>query len=140
MEKEFDLNNSFQQIKIAVLIAIIIGLVTSGFFLIIEKQSYSAIYLVPNSIIHNPDDNTVLYIYGVKLSDSTKKVDYTLDTYVDDNFINTKEFTLNNGETLEERVMTVLPTDEHYPKKITLTLKTDSKYESVHFWIDNSTL
>lgn len=140
MEKEFDLNNSFQQIKIAVLIAIIIGLVTSGFFLIIEKQSYSAIYLVPNSIIHNPDDNTVLYIYGVKLSDSTKKVDYTLDTYVDDNFINTKEFTLNSGETLEERVMTILPTDEHYPKKINLTLKTDLKYESVHFWIDNSTL
>jgi hypothetical protein len=140
MEKEFDLNNSFQQIKIAVLIAIIIGLVTSGFFLIIEKQSYSAIYLVPNSIIHNPDDNTVLYIYGVKLSDSTKKVDYILDTYVDDNFINTKEFSLNNGETLEERVMTVLPTDERYPKKITLTLKTGSKYESVHFWINNSTL
>jgi hypothetical protein len=140
MIKDFELHNNFQQIKIAVIIAIIFGLILSVFLLVSEKESYSAIYFVPNSIIHNLDDDTVLYIYGVTLSDSTKKVDYTLDTYVDNNLIKTKEFSLNTGETLEERVRILLPSNGDYPKKITLILNTGSKSESIHFWINNSTL
>ena len=137
MVKDFELKNNFQQIKIAVIIAIIFGLITSVFFLVSEKESYSAIYFVPDSIIHNPDDNSVLYIYSVTLSDSSKKVDYILDTYVDSNLIKTKEFSLNNGETLEERARIVLPPDGNSSKKITLTLKTGSKSESIHFWVNN---
>jgi len=140
MASEFDLSDNFQQIKIAVLIAIIFGLLISGFFLMIEKESYSAIYLVPNSIIHNPDDNSVLFIYGVTLSESPKKVDYILDTYVDEKLIKSKEFSLNNGETLEEREKITLPADKNFPEKISLILKTDSKSESIHFWINNSTI
>jgi len=140
MAIDYEIQNDYQQIKIAIIIAIILGLVTSVFFLVIQKESYSAIYLVPNSIIHNPSDNTVIYSYGVTLSDSQKIVNYTLDTYIDDELIKTKQFSLNNGETLEERVKTVLSADANYPKKITLTLNADSKSESVHFWITNTTL
>jgi hypothetical protein len=138
MVAEFKIHHNYQQIKIAVLIAIIIGLVTSGFFLAIQKESYSAIYILPNSIIHNPDDNTLLYAYGITSSE-TQKMDYTLDTYVNDNLVNTKQFSLNKGETLEERVKTALPADAQYPEKITLLLKTGSSSESVHFWISNTT-
>jgi hypothetical protein len=140
MEKDFELQNNFQQIKVAVIIAIIIGLVTSVFFLVSEKESYSAIYFVPDSIIHNPDDHSVLYIYAVTLSDSSKKVDYIVDTYIDNSLIKTKEFSLNNGETLEERARIVLPSDGDPSKKITLVLKTGSKSESIHFWVNNITL
>jgi hypothetical protein len=140
MAIDYEINNDYQQIKIAIIIAIILGLVTSFFFLVVQKESYSAIYLVPNSIIHNPADNTVIYSYGVTLSDSQKIVNYTLDTYIDDELIKTRQFSLNNGETLEERVKTVLSADSNYPKKITLTLNADSKSESVHFWITNTTL
>jgi hypothetical protein len=140
MVKDFELHNNFQQIKIALIIAIILGSITSVFFLISQKESYSAIYFVPNSIIHNPDDDSVLYVYGVTLTDSPKKVDYTLDSYVDNNLVKTKEFSLNNGETLEERARIVLPSNGDYPKKITLVLKTGSKSESIHFWINNITL
>ena len=139
MAAEFELQNNYQQIKTAVIIAIVLGLVTSVFFLVIEKESYSAIYLLPDSIIHNPDDNTVLYVYGITSSE-TQKTDYTLDTYVGDELIKTKQFSLNTGETLEERVKTVLPAGEQYPEKITLTLNTNSKSESVHFWINDQTL
>ena len=139
MATEFELQNNFQQIKTAVAIAIILGLVTSVFFLIIEGESYSAIYLLPDSIFHNPEDNAVLYIYGITSSE-TQKMDYTLDTYLGDELINTKQFSLNKGETLEERVKTVLPIGVQYPEKITLVFKTGSKTESVHFWIDNVTL
>jgi len=131
--------NNFQHIKIAVIIAIILGLITSVFFLIIEKESYSAIYLVSNSILHNPDDNSVFYVYGVTSSES-HKMDYTLDTYIDDRLIKTKQFSLNNGETLEERVMTIIPADAQYPEKITLILKTGSNSQSVHFWVNNTPL
>lgn len=139
MAAEFELQNNYQQIKTAVIIAIILGSVTSVFFLGIEKESYSAIYILPGSIIHNPDDNTVLYVYGITSSE-TQKMDYTLDTYVGDELIKTKQFTLNNGETLEERVKTILPAGVQYPKKISLTLNSGSKSESVYFWVNNQTL
>jgi hypothetical protein len=137
MAPEFELQNDYQQIKTAVVIAIILGLVTSVFFVMIEKESYSYAYLVPDSIIHNPDDNTVLYAYGITSSEN-QKMDYTLDTYVGDELVNTKQFSLNNGETFEERAKTDLPADAKYPLKITLALN-GSKSESVHFWIDNQT-
>ena len=138
MAAEFELQNNYQQIKTAVIIAIVLGLATSVFFLVIEKESYSAIYLLPDSIIHNPDDNTVLYVYGIT-STETQNMDYTLDTYVGDKLINTKQFSLKNGETLEERVKTILPAGVQYPEKITLILNTGSKSESIHFWINNPT-
>ena len=138
MTERFDIKDNFQPIKIAVVIAIILGLATSVFFLVIEKESYSAIYLVPDSIIYIPGNNTVLYVYGVTSSES-EKMDYTLDTYIDDTLFRSKLFSLNKGETLEERVETVLPSDGHYQKKITLTLTSGSTSESVHFWVNKST-
>jgi len=138
MAKETDCDANYQHIKIAILIAIILGVGTSIFFMVIEKESYSAIYIVPNSITQNPEDNTVTYVYGV-ISSESNKMDYILDTYLGGNLIKTKLFSLNSGETLEERVTMVLPVDAQYPENITLNLKTASQSESVHFWIDNTT-
>jgi len=137
MTENFEINDNFQQIKIAVVIAIILGLVTSVFFLVIEKESYSAVYLVPGSIIYNPGNNTVLYAYGV-LSSESKKMDYTLDTYIDDELFGSKSFSLNSGETLEERVETALPSGAYSWKKITLVRAAGSTSESVHFWVNKS--
>jgi hypothetical protein len=138
MAAEFTLQNNYQQIKTAVTIAIVLGLITSIFFLVIEKEASSAIYILPDSIIHNPDDNTVLYTYGITSSE-TQKMEYTLDTYVGDELIKTKQFSLSSGETFEERVKTVLPANISYPEKITINLKTVFKNESVHFWINDHT-
>jgi hypothetical protein len=138
MTAEFDLQNNYQQIKTAVVIAIILGLITSVFFLMIEKESYSSIYLLSDSIIPVPDNNTVLYAYGITSSEN-QKMDYILETYAGDELVNTKKFSLNSGETLEEGVKTVLPANVTYPEKITLTLRTSSKNESVFFWINNQT-
>lgn len=138
MTAEFELQNNYQQIKTAVVIAIILGLITSVFFLMIEKDSYSSVYLVPDSIIHIPDNNTVLYAYGITSSEN-QKMDYILETYAGDELIMTKQFSLINGETLEEGVKTVLPANITYPEKITLTVRTSSENESVYFWINNQT-
>ena len=105
----------------------------------VDKDSYSTIYLVPNSIIYNPGDQNVLYEYGV-ISSEPQKMDYTLDIFVDDTLTQTKHFSLNNGEKLEERVITAFPSEIINPKKITLNLTTGLKSESIHFWLNRTNL
>jgi hypothetical protein len=137
MFPQLKLTNNFDIIIIAVIIAIILGLGTSIFFMVVAKESYSAIYIVPGSIIHNSDDNTVLYAYGVTSSE-TGKMDYTLDTYLNDNLIKTRQFSLNINEILEERDKITLPPDTQYPSKIGLKLTTKTATEEIHFWLTES--
>jgi hypothetical protein len=101
--------------------------------MVIEKDSYSAIYIVNGSTLNN-SDNTVLYQYGVKSSESGR-MDYTLDTYLNDILIKTRQFSLNNGEILDERDKITLPADIQYPAKISLRLTTKTATEEVHFWL-----
>jgi hypothetical protein len=126
---------TFNPLTIAVIIAIILGLGTSVFFLLIDKESYSAIYIIPDSISYNSNDNSVLYTYGVKSSESGK-TDYSLETYLNNTLIKTKQFTLDNGETLDERDSITLPADIAYPSKISLELSTKTSKEEVHFWLN----
>ena len=126
--------DNFNLIKIAVIISIILGLGTAIFFLVVNKDSYSAIYIIPDSIQYSQDDNTVLYSYGVKSSESGT-MDYTLNTYLNDTHIKTKQFTLNKDEILDERDRIVLPPDIVYPSKISLELSTRTANEEVHFWL-----
>jgi predicted amidohydrolase len=121
-------------IKTAVIIAVLLGLATAIFFMVIQKESFSEIYIVPGSIDHNSDDKTVLYTYGVKSSE-TGKMDYFLYTYVDKTLLKTRNFSLNQGEIFEERDKITLPPDTQYPVKISLTLTTNSATEEIHFWI-----
>jgi hypothetical protein len=127
--------NNFELITIAVIITIILGMGISVFFLLINKDPYSSIYIIPNSITHNSTDNSVLYTYGVKSSESGK-MDYKLDTYLNSTLIKTKQFSLNKGEILDERSGITLPTDVVYPAKISLELSTKTSQEEVHFWLE----
>ena len=134
MLQQIQSKNNFRIITIAVIIAIILGLITAVFFMVVEKDSYSAIYIVPNSVIHNTGDNTVLFAYGVKSSE-TGTMDYTLDTYVDTTLNKSKQFSLKPGEILDERDQLTLPPDAKYPLKISLKLTTKTAMEEVHFWL-----
>ena len=129
-----NINNKSDVVKIAVIVAIILGFALSVFFMVIQKESFSAIYLIPNSVIHTSNDNTVFYKYGVKSSESGK-MDYTLETYVNTIPIKTRQFSLSEGEILEEQEKIVLPHDIQFPSKISLRLTTVTGIEEVHFWI-----
>jgi hypothetical protein len=135
MFSPFTEKNNFQFLTFAVIITIILGLGTSIFFLLINKESYSAIYIIPDSISHDTNDNSVLYTYGVKSSESGT-MEYTLGTYLNNTLIKTKQFTLNKGEILDERDRIVLPVDTVYPLKIRLELSTKTSKEEVHFWLE----
>ena len=134
MFPQLKLTNNFHIVKTAVIIAVILGLGTSIFFLVVAKESYSAIYIVPGSIIHNSEDNTVIYAYGVESSE-TGNMDYTLHTYVGPTLLKTKYFSLNKGEILDERDKITLPPDTQYPSKISLKLTTNTATEEIHFWL-----
>jgi hypothetical protein len=130
----FRVENQLEILRIAVIIAIILGLGTSIFFIVAGKESYSAIYIVPGSTIRDSENNAIFYTYGIESSESTK-MDYTLDTFLNDNLIKTRQFSLNNGEILEERDKIILPADIQYPSKISLRLTTNTATEEVHFWL-----
>ena len=134
MSSFLDLNKNFGIIKIVVIITIIIGIITAVFFMVVNKESYSAIYIVPGSIIHNPADSSVSFAYGVKSSE-TGSMDYTLDTYLDTTLMKSKPFSLKPNEILDERDQITLPPDSHFPLKISLRLTTKTATEEVHFWI-----
>jgi len=130
----FKIKNYADILRIAIIIAIIFGLGTSISFIVFGIESYSALYIVPGSIIHDSDNNAFFYTYGVKSSE-TGKMNYTLDTYQNDILIKTRQFSLNNGEILEERDKITLPVDIQYPAKISLRLTTNTATEEVHFWL-----
>jgi hypothetical protein len=134
MSPQSEFINHFDKIKIAFLIAVILGLITSVFFMVAEKDSYSSIYLVTGSVFHNEEFNTVVYEYGVKSSESGK-MDYTLETYVNSIPVKSRLFSLNKGEVLDTKDEIILPRDIQYPSKISLRLTTVTGIEEIHFWI-----
>jgi hypothetical protein len=128
------IKNKYEAIKIAVIIAIIIGILTSVFFMLVDKESSSAIYFVPDRIIHNTNDNTVLYGYGVRSYESGK-MDYTLNTYVNSTLVKSRQFSLNSGEIFDGIDKITLPADIQYPSNVSLQLISNTATEEVHFWL-----
>jgi hypothetical protein len=121
-------------IAYAVILAIVIGILTSVFFIIVNKESYSALYIIPNTTIFDATDNSVFFGYGVR-SFETGRTDYELNIYSAAVRVNNKQFSLNNGEILEERVKIILPPGTQFPDKISLQLNTGKALEEVHFWL-----
>lgn len=134
MFSSFKPDNKFWIFVIAIILAVTLGIITSVFFIVVDRDSYSSIYLVPDSILHTHGDTILLFEYGVKSSEMGK-MDYTLDTYLNGENINNKQFSLNPGEILEERQEITLPPGTQYPSKISLKLTTKSLSEEVHFWL-----
>jgi len=121
-------------IAYAVILAIVLGILISIFFIIVNKESYSALYIIPNTTIFDANENTVSFGYGVRSFESGK-TEYELNIYSAAVRVNNKQFSLNNGEILEERVKIILPAETQFPAKISLQLNTGKTQEEVHFWL-----
>lgn len=134
MVRSLNENTNVRFLTFAVTGIILIGLATTVFFMVINDESYSALYIIPDSILFNSDENSVMYTYGVVSTESGPR-DYTLTVLANATRIKTKNFSLNPGEILDERDRIVLPSDISYPLKISLQLETDNSQEEVHFWI-----
>lgn len=121
-------------IAYAAVIAIVLGVITSYFFIFVDKESYSALYIKPDSMIYDSVSHTVFFGYGVR-SFETGKTDYELDMYSGNIQVNNKNFSLNPGEIFEEQIKIILPQNTQFPDKISLRLNTGKTIEEVHFWL-----
>jgi hypothetical protein len=121
-------------ITYAVIIAIALGIITTYFFIFVDKESYSALYIIPNSTTFDANTNSVFFGYGVR-SFETGRTDYDLNIYSNEVQVNTKKFSLNTREIFEERVKIILPQNTQFPDKISLKLNTGKSIEEIHFWI-----
>jgi hypothetical protein len=121
-------------IKYASLIAIALGIIAIFFFININQEYYTVIYLKPNSTNFSSSDHNLTFEYGVKSLESGKTT-YNLTIYSGNVSVKNKQFSLNKGEVLEERVRIVLPTDTKFPDKISLNLTHGSANDEVHFWL-----
>ena len=121
-------------IKYASIIAIALGIIIIFFFINVNQEYYSVIYLKPNSTQYNPNDHNLTFEYGVKSFESGKN-NYNLSIYSNNISLRNKQFSLNKGEILEERVRIVLPPETTFPDKISLNLTYKNSSEEVHFWL-----
>ena len=127
-------NERIDIIAYAAIIAIALGIIVSIFFISVDKESYSALYIIPNSTTFDTTDNSVFFGYGVR-SFETGRTDYELNMYSADVQVNNKKFSLNTGEILEEQIKIILPPETQFPDKISLKLNTGKTLEEVHFWL-----
>ena len=86
-------NERIDIIAYAAIIAIALGIIVSIFFISVDKESYSALYIIPNSTILNSNDNSLIFGYGVR-SFETGRTDYELNMYSADVQVNNKKFSL----------------------------------------------
>ncbi len=121
-------------IAYAAIIAIVLGILTSYFFIFVDKESYSALYITPDSMMYDSNNHTVFFGYGVR-SFETGRTDYALDVYSGNVHVNNKNFSLYPGEIFEEQIKIILPQNTQFPDKISLKLNTGKTIEEVHFWL-----
>jgi len=125
-----------QMIMRSVIVAIIIGAGVTVFLLwMISQESYSALYIYPDSYSNyvRPGD-VVTFKYGVK-SYETNEVNYTLKIYLGDKLIKVKRFRLKSGETLEENESLKLSEKIKFPVKVMLVLAVSNRTYEAHFWL-----
>jgi hypothetical protein len=121
-------------IKYASIAAIVLGIIVIFFFININQEYYTVVYLKPNSTLYSPNDHNLTFEYGVKSFESGKS-NYNLTVYSGNISVKNKQFSLNKGEVLEERIRVVLPPDAKFPDKISLNLTHGNTSDEVHFWL-----
>ncbi|MBN2250818.1 MAG: hypothetical protein JW724_01920 [Candidatus Altiarchaeota archaeon] len=119
----------------AAIAAIIVGLLVTA-YLIIEtrKESYSALYLKPDSYSNYLEGTATKFTYGVS-SYETKRTLYTLKVYLGETEVTGKEFTLDPGQTAEDAISLEVPENTPLPVKVKLTLTGNGEEYSTHYWI-----
>ena len=119
----------------AAIIAIILGIIVTAFLIMeAKKESYSSLYLKPDSYQNYINANTVSFTYGVQ-SYETKRTSYDLKVFLGENQVTGKQFTLEPGQTAEDNISFEIPPDSTFPQKILLNMSANNKEYSVHFWV-----
>ncbi|MDG6249478.1 hypothetical protein [Methanocalculus sp.] len=138
IENECD-GDVYRLLKVAVIVATMLGVLTVAFFLIFADEPYTALYLIPDPSPYTIDNGNIFFTYGLTNYERGNTV-YTLDFYVGTVLYHTETFSMRSGDNFEGQGIIALPIDASLPLKVRLDLKADSgSTESVHFWVWDQT-
>lgn len=118
----------------AILIAIVIGLVTTVTLAYLGQETYSTLYLVPGSFSNYLSGDTTSFTFGVTNAAGRDQV-YTAEFYVADELVGTQTLSVAGGSTIEQPVDLTVPRTAKFPLKIGLTITSETASEHVHFWL-----
>ncbi|MEA3254328.1 MAG: hypothetical protein U9Q22_00655 [Candidatus Altiarchaeota archaeon] len=120
----------------AVLAAIVIGvIVTLILVTAMREESYSALYIKPDSYTNYIKEDKVSFTYGVQCFEN-KKTRYDLKIILGETLITKKEFTLEGkGKELVDNISFDIPGDIEFPVKVKLLLTANNMNYSTHYWL-----
>lgn len=122
--------------KKAVVIAIIIAIIITGYLLFFNKDQYSSLYIIPESYQKGIENESITFIYGVVCSEKSS-TNYSLNIYVNNKIVQTEHFQLEDSEDYQKKVELPLEMVDEYPAKIQLILANGNVTENAHFWVEN---
>ncbi|MCX9011095.1 MAG: hypothetical protein OIN66_08230 [Candidatus Methanoperedens sp.] len=120
----------------AIAISILAGVIITS-VLIIEKkdESFSSLYIYPESYTNFPANDTVSFMYGVR-SHERERTGYGLEIYVDNRLVDKKNFEIEPGEKHEENE-TLQTRGIKLPVEVVLVLVSPSQRYSARYWLKN---
>ena len=132
---------SFSEIKIAIVIAIIVGICLACAIIIFEVRTdrFSAIYVNPDTYSNYPETRNVSFVYGIN-SNELEKTSYTVYFKVGEKLVDTKQIELDPKEQYEERKVIQLPEDAVYPVKISVQYISPYENNEVFFRVRNGSV
>jgi uncharacterized membrane protein len=120
----------------AAIVAMIIGVIVAAYLIwVTAQESYSALYIYPESYSNyvNPGD-TVTFRYGIA-SYEIGETKYTVRIYLGNELVKTKEIVLQSGEVWEENESITLPKNLTFPTKVRIEADANGVIYEVHFWL-----
>jgi hypothetical protein len=125
-----------RMIGIAALAAIAVGVIVT-IVLILEagSESYSSLYLRPDSYSNYIAGQTVSFAYGVQCFEN-KRTDYDLKVFLNETQVAQKQFSIGGrGNSAEDKITFEVPANTVFPAKVSLVMTANAQTYSTHFWL-----
>jgi len=119
----------------AAIAAIIIGLLVTVYLVLeTKKESYSALYLNPESYENYIEGDTVRFTYGVQ-SYETKRTLYSIQVFLGERQVGVKEFSLEPNQKTEDEISFQIGPEQMFPEKVLVNMAANNQEYSVHYWL-----
>ncbi|RLI78396.1 hypothetical protein DRP05_07425 [Archaeoglobales archaeon] len=123
----------------AAIVALCIGTIVASYLIWVNAQeSYSALYLYPETYKNYVDPSNlptnVSFVYGIK-SYEIKETTYSVNVYLGDLLMKSKKIVLKSGEVFEENESIKVPKGTKFPIKVRIVAEANGNVYEVHFWL-----
>lgn len=118
----------------AIVISILAGVIIASVLIMEKKEdSFSSLYIYPESYTNFPSDDTISFMYGI-MSHEKERTGYELEVYVDDRLVDKKRLEIDPGEKQEENE-TLRIAGIKFPAEVVLVLISPSQRYSARYWL-----